>query len=150
MPQTYITRLPTLSGCKSRVHSTIFPTTSTANQHADKEAGQAFEKCAAVQIKNLNEPDDAANTMTEAFKVYRKENPLDACRCLDQAINQYTSKGNFRRAATQKQNLAEVYEIEVQDLPKAIESYEIAASWFETDNAEAYVSVSQFTLAMLT
>jgi len=103
----------------------------------NKEAGQAFEKCAAIQKDKLNEPDDAANTLTEAFKVYKKTDPLDAARCLDFAVNHYTSKGNFRRAATQKQNLAELYETEVGDQKKAIESYELAANWFESDNAEA-------------
>jgi len=70
--------------------------------------------------------------------VYRKSDPQDAARCLDIAINHYTSKGNFRRAATHKQNLAEVYEKEIGDIAKALESYELAASWFESDNAEAY------------
>ena len=32
-----------------------------------KEAGEAFEKAAQVQRQNLNEPDDEANTLTEAF-----------------------------------------------------------------------------------
>ncbi|TQS36617.1 hypothetical protein Golomagni_02926 [Golovinomyces magnicellulatus] len=103
----------------------------------NKEAGEAFEKCAAIQTDKLNEPDDAANTFTEAFKVYKKGYPEDAARCLDVAINHYTSKGNFRRAATQKQNLAEVYENELGDVKRAIESYDLAASWFENDNAEA-------------
>lgn len=85
----------------------------------------------------MNEPDDAANTLTEAFKVYRKSDPEDAARVLDIAINHYTAKGNFRRAATHKQNLGEVYETELGDTKKAIESYELAASWFESDNAEA-------------
>ena len=75
--------------------------------------------------------------MTEAFKAYRKTDPEDAARVLDVAINHYTSKGNFRRAATHKQNLAEVYELEIGDQKRAMESYEIAASWFEGDNAEA-------------
>ncbi|KAF7952343.1 uncharacterized protein EAE97_001840 [Botrytis byssoidea] len=106
-------------------------------QKQNKEAGQAFERAADIQTNKLNEPDDAANTLTEAFKVYKKGEPLDAARCLDVAINHYTSKGNFRRAATHKQNLAEVYEMEIGDMKKAIESYELAASWFEADNAEA-------------
>jgi len=106
-------------------------------QNQNKEAGQAFEKAANIQTQKLNEPDDAANTLTEAFKVYKKTDPLDAARCLDVAINHYTSKGNFRRAATHKQNLAEIYEIELGDQKKAIESYELAASWFENDNAGA-------------
>lgn len=91
-------------------------------------------------MQKLSEPDDAANTYVEAFKVYRKSDPLDAARCLDIAINHYTGKGNFRRAASHKQNLAELYEQEVGDQKKAMESYELAASWFESDNAEAYVA----------
>lgn len=106
-------------------------------QKQNKEAGQAFEKCASIQRDKLNEPDDAANTLTEAFKVYKKSDPLDAARCLDAAINHYTGKGNLRRAATHKQNLAELYETEIGDHKKALESYELAANWFESDNAEA-------------
>jgi alpha-soluble NSF attachment protein len=78
-----------------------------------------------------------ANTLTEAFKVYRKEYPEDSARVLAQAIQHYTLKGNFRRAATHQQNLAEVYEVEIGDSKKALEAYETAAGWFESDNAEA-------------
>jgi alpha-soluble NSF attachment protein len=103
----------------------------------DKEAGSAFEKAASIQLKNLNEPDDAANTWTEAFKVYRKTDPQDAVRVLAMAIQHYISKGNFRRAATHQQNLAEVYEVELGDPKRALEAYEKAAEWFEGDNASA-------------
>jgi viroplasmin and RNaseH domain-containing protein len=34
-----------------------------------------------------------------------------------------------------------LYETEVGDQQKAIESYELAASWFENDNAEACVEM---------
>ncbi|MCJ1253923.1 vesicular-fusion protein S17 [Lignoscripta atroalba] len=106
-------------------------------QKQGKEAGLAFERAAAIQTKNLNEPDDAANTLTEAFKAYRKSDPEDAARVLQQAISHYTTKGNFRRAAGHQQNLAEVYELEVGDQKRAVEAYEVAAGWFESDNAEA-------------
>ena len=106
-------------------------------QKAGKEAGQCFEKAAALQQQKLNEPDDAANTLTEAYKSYRKDDPEDAARCLEQAINHYTVKGNFRRAATHKQNLAELYEVELGDQKRAAEAYETAAGWYENDNAEA-------------
>lgn len=106
-------------------------------QRAGKEAGQAFEKAAALQSGKLNEPDDAANTLTEAYKSYRKEEPEDAARCLEQAINHYTMKGNFRRAAGHKQNLAELYEVELGDEKRAADAYETAAGWYENDNAEA-------------
>ncbi|KAF2090354.1 vesicular-fusion protein Sec17 [Saccharata proteae CBS 121410] len=106
-------------------------------QKQGKEAGLAFERAAAIQQSNLNEPDDAANSMTEAFKAYRKTDPEDAARCLESAINHYTMKGNFRRAATWKQNLAELFEVEVGDQKRAMEAYETAATWYEQDNAEA-------------
>lgn len=56
---------------------------------------------------------------------------------LSSAIAHYTGKGNFRRAATHQQNLAELYELELGDEQKAVEAYETAASWYEADNAES-------------
>ncbi|KAK3343806.1 soluble NSF attachment protein [Lasiosphaeria hispida] len=106
-------------------------------ERLSKEAGGAFEKAAAIHRDRLNEPDDAANLMIDAFKVYRKESPLDAVRCIESAIKQYTSKGNFRRAASHKENQGEVYEVEIGDRKKALECYDTAAQWYEGDNASA-------------
>ena len=105
-------------------------------QKDGKSAGQAFEKAAQIQQQKLDEPDDAANTLTEAYKCYKKDEPEDAARVLEQAIQHYTKKGNFRRAATHKQNLAELYELDIGDQARAQEAYEMAAGWFETDGAE--------------
>jgi alpha-soluble NSF attachment protein len=105
----------------------------------DHESGQAFEKAAQISIKNLNEPDDAANMMVDAFKVYRTESPQDAVRCLDAAIDRYCAKGNFRRAASHKESLGEVYEQQLGDPKAALQCYETAAGWYEGDNATAYV-----------
>lgn len=104
---------------------------------SDKEAGQAFEKAATIQTQNLNEPGDSANTLQEAFKVYRKSDPEDAVRVLSSAIQYYVLNGNLRRAATQQQYLAEVYETELGDVKNALEAYEKTAEWFDADNAEA-------------
>ncbi|KAF2460566.1 soluble NSF attachment protein [Lineolata rhizophorae] len=106
-------------------------------QKQGKEAGLAFERAAAIQTNNLNEPDDAANSLTEAYKAYRKTDPEDAARVLDQAIRHYTSKGNFRRAATHQKNLAELIEMDIGDQKRAMEAYKTAASWFSDDDAEA-------------
>ncbi|OJD24325.1 hypothetical protein ACJ73_04312 [Blastomyces percursus] len=118
-------------------------------QKMNKEAGMAFEKAAAVFTNNLNEPDDAANILTEAFKVYRKTDPEDAARVLQVAIQHYISKGNFRRAATHQQNLAEIYEVEIGDEGRALEAYEKAAEWFEGDNAEALANKHYLKVADL-
>jgi alpha-soluble NSF attachment protein len=106
---------------------------------ADLEAGQTFEKAANVQTNKLNELDDAANTYVDAFKAYRKSEPESAVRCLNIAIDRYCAKGNFRRAAGQKEQIGEVFEQDLKDTKKALEAYEAAANWYEGDNANAYV-----------
>lgn len=106
-------------------------------QKAGKEAGLAFERAASIQTNQLKEPDDAANTLTEAFKAYRQTDPEDAARCLSQAIQHYTLKGNFRRAATNQEKLGELYETGLGDTKRALEAYDTAANWYENDNAEA-------------
>lgn len=105
----------------------------------DREAGQTFEKAAQIQINHLKEPDDAANTYVDAFKVYRAEAPEDAVRCLEFSINQYCTKGNFRRAASHKENLGDLFENQMGDLKRACDAYETAAGWYEGDGAGAYV-----------
>ena len=119
-------------------------------QKSNVEAGQCLEKAASIQQSKLNEPDDAANTLSEAFKAYRQDDPESAARCLDQAINHYTLKGNFRRAATNKQSLAELYEVGLGDNKRACEAYDTAAGWFETDNAEALANKLYLKVADLT
>ncbi|KAK3683534.1 soluble NSF attachment protein [Podospora appendiculata] len=102
-----------------------------------KEAGQAFEQAAKIHQEKLNEPDDAANNMVDAFKVYRKDSPEDAVRCLQVAITQYCKKGNFRRAASHQENAGEVLEVDIGDRKRALACYELAAQWYEDDNASA-------------
>jgi len=150
--RTSIHKQPMLFECKSRVCSPAMSSdlhtfwllcsprnlrTDRRTSPIDREAGAAFEKAANIQQSKLSEPDDMANTLTEAFKVYRKDSPEDATRVLTTAIANYTSKGSFRRAATHQQNLAEVYELELGDTAHALAAYETAAQWFESDNAEA-------------
>ncbi|ORY64366.1 alpha-soluble NSF attachment protein [Pseudomassariella vexata] len=106
-------------------------------QKMNVEAGKAFEKAASIQTSKLNEPDDAANVMVDAFKVYKTDSPDDAVRCLDVAISQYCKKGNFRRAAQHMENMGEVFETQVQDNARALECFEKAAGWYESDNAAA-------------
>ncbi len=100
------------------------------------QAGRAFEKAASIQNSKLSEPGDAANTLTEAFKAYRKTDPEDAARVLNQVVSHYTSTGNFRRAAGHMETLGGLYE-ELDDRKRALEAYSTAASWYEDDNAEA-------------
>jgi hypothetical protein len=55
------------------------------------------------------------------------------------AIAHYCSKGNFRRAATHKQNLGELFEIELGDEGRAAAAYEEAAGWYESVSFDIYI-----------
>ncbi|KAG5440148.1 hypothetical protein PCANB_001717 [Pneumocystis canis] len=101
-----------------------------------RKAGEALEKAASMQLK-IDEKDDAANTLVEAYKAYRKTNPEDAARVIENAIQMFTFQGNFRRAAGYKMDVAELYETELMDLQKALESYDEAGEWYSNDQAEA-------------
>jgi alpha-soluble NSF attachment protein len=104
-----------------------------------KEAGQALEKAAQMQLRT-DEKDDAANTLVEAYKSYRRTDPQDAVRVLKQAITLFTGKGNFRRAAGYQFSLAELYEAETELFPAkdALDAYDAAAEWYASDQADAY------------
>lgn len=121
----------------SRLGISASPALWQANAQTDLDAGKTFEKAAEVFNKNLNEPDDAANTMLDAFKAYKKTDPQAAVRCVKFAIQRYTAKGNFRRAASQQEALAEVYEQELGDVKGALAACETAATWYEGDGANA-------------
>ncbi|KAK4101363.1 TPR-like protein [Parathielavia hyrcaniae] len=106
-------------------------------ERLSQQAGACFKAAAAIHRDKLNEPDDAANIMIDAFKVLRKEYPKEALDCIRAAIDRYVQKGNFRRAASHMENAAEMLEVELNDRVQAIELYDKAADWYEEDGAKA-------------
>lgn len=103
------------------------------------EAGKQFVNAAELQ-KKLNNHNDVANHLIEAYKCYKTTLPQDAIECLSQAIHIFlTQNGQFRRAANFQMDLSELYE-NVGDLEKATENYEKAGDYFSTDQAEALSS----------
>jgi len=115
-------------------------------EQLSKEAGRCFEAAASIHRDKLNEPDDAANQMIDAFKVYRKDYPQEAIRCIKAAIARYQAKGNFRRAASHMENAAEVLE-ENNDRKGAIPLYSDAARFYEEDGAKALANKNWLKLA---
>ncbi len=105
-------------------------------QRRSAEAGHTFEKAAECQ-KLAESPDEAANTLVEAYKAYKTEVPIEAAQCLEKAIIMFVKRGQFRRSATFKADLGEMYENELHDVAKAIKSYEDASEWYKGDSANA-------------
>ncbi|EPS44886.1 hypothetical protein H072_1128 [Dactylellina haptotyla CBS 200.50] len=117
----------------------------SANQH--QEAGAAFEKAAALS-KQIGENNDMAGHLVEAFKAYRLSDPAAAARCMREALGHYAIT-NIRRAAQNKQTLAEMLEQNPAMKVEAIKEFNEAADWFRNDNAEALANKNYIKAADL-
>ncbi|GMM58958.1 Sec17 protein [Maudiozyma humilis] len=102
-----------------------------------KLAGDAFTKAASYQIKGGSE-DEASNVYVDAYKSYKAgAAPHEAANALVCAVDLFTKKGQFRRAANFKFELGEMYEQDLADFKSAIECFETAAEWYSQDQAIA-------------
>lgn len=112
------------------------------------EAGNQFLKAAEVQEKLQNQ-NDVANHLVEAYKCFKSLSPLEAINALKRAIHIFlTHNGQFRRAANFNNDLAELYEL-VSDNENAINAYEQAGDYFTTDHAEALANKAYLKCADL-
>ncbi|KAF9975059.1 hypothetical protein BGZ73_001419 [Actinomortierella ambigua] len=101
-----------------------------------KESGDTFCKAAEAQVKN-NERDEASQSFINASKSYKKCSPEDAIASLGQAIQILTERGRFQSAAKYQSEIAEIYEVELIDLEKALRAYELAADWYAGEESTA-------------
>ena len=106
-------------------------------------------QAATLYRDSLKETIEWADCIDKASKAYRKTSPSDAARTLTALINFRKSEGEFRRATKPQQELAELYENELQDTAKAIEAYETAGRWFENDRAESLANKCYLKVADL-
>ncbi|CEP63858.1 alpha-soluble NSF attachment protein SEC17 LALA0_S09e04082g [Lachancea lanzarotensis] len=114
-----------------------------------EKAGDLFLQAAACQIRAQSE-DEAGNTFVEAFKAFKAGSlPEKACEALNKAIDIFTRRGQFRRGANFKAELAELLENELHDYAKAVEAYEAAADWYAQDQALALANKAYLKCADL-
>ncbi|SCV02059.1 LAMI_0G15500g1_1 [Lachancea mirantina] len=112
-------------------------------------AGATFLDAAECQQKAGND-DEAGNTFVEAFKAFKSgSSPFKAAQALSKAIEIFTRRGQFRRGANFKFELAEILESDLQDYPGAMEAYETAADWYAQDQALALANKSYLKCADL-
>lgn len=98
------------------------------------EAGSAF--CVAADLHSkAGSRHDAATNYVDAANCYKKNDPNESVACLLKAIEIYTDMGRFTMAAKHHQTIAELYEIEVNDLHRAIQHYEQAADYFKGEES---------------
>lgn len=85
----------------------------------------------------------------EAYKSYKQTDPEDAVRVLKQAIQLFTLRGQFRRAANYEMDLGGIYEKELVNITEAIAAYDTAGEWYFQDQAEALANKAFLKVADL-
>jgi len=120
-----------------------------------KESGDAFIQQSACLLK-AGEKDEAATAFMNASKSYKKSSPIDSITALQQAVGILSEKGRFTAAANNQKQIAEMYEcintnaclieVDVQDLEKAMQAYDIAGDWYLGEDSKAYVVITLHNL----
>ena len=97
-----------------------------------EKAGNSW-KMSFECFSNLKSRHEAANSLFEASKCYKKVNINEAIKALLLAINYYLEDGNFTTAARHKKKVAEMYE-NLGDIENAIIQYEQAGDLYDGEN----------------
>jgi len=100
---------------------------------ADK-AGDAYMEAAKCYANYNLSKYETAGYYIKAATSYRKDNTSAATEALQKAIHLYTEEGKFSMAARYEKELAEIYEAEL-DTGNSLKHYQIAAEYFENENA---------------
>jgi len=98
------------------------------------KAGEAYIKAADNYANYSSSKYESAGNYVKAAASFKKDNPGGATIAMGKAIHLYTEEGKFNMAAKYEKELAEMYEAEL-DTTNALKHYEIAAEYFENENA---------------
>lgn len=99
-----------------------------------KAAGESFKRAAEIHME-LDTKHESASNLCEAAQVLKREDPREAVICYLRAVEIYTDMGRFSLAARYHNNVAEIYEGELQDYKEAIANYERAADYYKGEDS---------------
>ncbi|ORZ02897.1 soluble NSF attachment protein [Syncephalastrum racemosum] len=100
-------------------------------------AGDAFKEAAKLFQRAGGANFDGSRAYENAAKCYKRNDPHAAVASLREAITLDHEGGNFRQAARHFQEVAELYENELNDSKGAYDAYEKAADLFSADDSPA-------------
>jgi alpha-soluble NSF attachment protein len=100
-----------------------------------QQASDAWVKCAELRAKLKDNYSDTANAYNDGAKCIRQTDPAKAAALIERAVDAFVSGGNTRRASSISKDLAEIYQLDLQDYQKAIEWSEQGFTWLMLDNA---------------
>ena len=113
------------------------------------EAGDAYKKAADIlggdKVKSMHE---ASSALLDAGNCYKKVSPPDAINCYRQCITNWCEAGRFSQAAKIQKDIADMYEKD-GNAAEAIENYNQAAIFFDTENSKSQGNQCQLKVAEL-
>ncbi|KAJ3226960.1 vesicular-fusion protein S17 [Clydaea vesicula] len=113
-----------------------------------KEAGDCFLKQADCCLK-AGEKDEASSSYINASKAFKKGYPQESVDALSLAVGILSERGRFQAAATNQKQIAEIYEVDLENFEKSLNAYELAAEWFSGEDSNAQASACQLKAANL-
>ncbi|KAJ1659170.1 vesicular-fusion protein S17 [Dispira simplex] len=113
-----------------------------------QEAGEAYLKSAQMYIQ-AGEEEDASTAYLAAAKCFKKGYPTEAIQSLQCAIKILKSKGRLYPAAAQQKEIAQIYENEFMDIENAMNAYEEAAEWYESEDSKAQATNCSLKVATM-
>merc|ERR1719186_367050 len=100
------------------------------------EAGNTFSRIGNHHSRWRNKF-EAATNFVSAANCYRKNDGKEAISSLQKAIDIFLDMGRFVIVAKHHQTMAEIYELQVADLDKAMKHYELAAEFFKGEDSNS-------------
>ncbi|KAI9312211.1 soluble NSF attachment protein [Dichotomocladium elegans] len=104
------------------------------------DAGDTFLKAAVLFIKKPDTQYEASKAYENAARCYKKNNPEEAIRALENAIKIDKEGAHFRNAAKHHQEIAEIFESDLIDLKGAMDNWDQAAILYIADDSQAMVN----------
>ncbi|ORZ23263.1 soluble NSF attachment protein [Absidia repens] len=113
------------------------------------QAGDAFTEAAKLYQRGSSAKFEGSRAYESAAKCYKRQDPNEAVQALKEAIVLDQDGGNFRAAARHYQEVAELYEGELDNAKAAYESYGQASDFFLADDSPALVNKCLLKVAQI-
>ncbi|KAG0167666.1 hypothetical protein DFQ28_005844 [Apophysomyces sp. BC1034] len=113
------------------------------------QAGGAFIEAAKLYRQANVALFDASRAYDSAAKCFKRTNPQGAIKALNEAIEIDNQGGNFRAAARHYQDVAELYENELDNPTEAFDAYSHASDLYLADDSPALANKCLLKVAQL-
>jgi len=112
-------------------------------------AGECYETAANIQLNKLENKHESAQNFVEAGNCFRKSDPKRASDCLKAAIEVYIDLGRANLVAKQHVTMAEIWEVEPEQLVESIEHYRKASAIFRGEEQQSQANKCDLKAAQM-